>query len=123
MNTTTPTPRTDLIREPIINFVNRNCPHCDGSGQLDDGENYIAKVCPKHKAIWDAIEAVSKLECELAEAKADLSVTRDALYESHALNINWSKTAEASDLEYFSECRKVMKRAESVLARLLAKDI
>lgn len=39
----------------------------------------------------------------------------EALYESLALNINWASTAEPSDLEYYSEYKKVISNARNTL--------
>ena len=39
----------------------------------------------------------------------------EALYESLALNLNWTSNAEASDLEYFSEYQRVIKQAKETL--------
>lgn len=40
-----------------------------------------------------------------------------ALEESLALNINWSETAEADDLDYYSEYRAVIKQARAAIAK------
>ena len=39
----------------------------------------------------------------------------EALYESYALNVNWTSDAEASDLEYYSEYAAVIKQAKETL--------
>jgi hypothetical protein len=39
----------------------------------------------------------------------------EALYESLALNMNWTSNADTSDLEYFSEYKRVINKAKETL--------
>jgi len=39
----------------------------------------------------------------------------EALYESLALNLNWTSNADASDLEFYSEYKSVIKQAKEAL--------
>jgi hypothetical protein len=39
----------------------------------------------------------------------------EALFESLALNLNWTSNADASDLEYYSEYKAVIKQAKEAL--------
>lgn len=51
----------------------------------------------------------------LLEAAQRLQEVHDALYESYALNVNWTETADLEDRQYFSEYRKVIQQARHAL--------
>ena len=52
----------------------------------------------------------------LAARDVIIGVTRDALLEAHALNINWSSDAEPETLAYYSEYKKVIAQGKKALS-------
>lgn len=52
---------------------------------------------------------------ETNSLEAYIKRLEEALYESLALNMNWASNADASDLEYYSEHRRVINKAKEVL--------
>lgn len=61
------------------------------------------------------IEAAPWVVQEVKHMEAYIKQLEEALYESLALNLNWTSNANASDLEYYSECKRVIKQAKEVL--------
>lgn len=47
--------------------------------------------------------------------KEYINKLEEALFESLALNTNWTSNADASDLEYYSEYKKVIKQGKETL--------
>lgn len=61
------------------------------------------------------IEAAPWVVQEVKLMEAHIKQLEEALYESLALNLNWTSNADASDLEYYSEYKGVIKQAKEAL--------
>ena len=65
--------------------------------------------------IRNNIEAAPWVVQEVKLMEAYIKQLEEALYESAALNINWSEDASDEDLNYYTEYRGVIKQAKEVL--------
>jgi hypothetical protein len=61
------------------------------------------------------IEAAPWVVEEVKLMDAYIKQLEEALYESAALNLNWMSNADASDLEYYSEYKRVINKAKEAL--------
>ena len=61
------------------------------------------------------IEAAPWVVQEVKLMEAYIKQLEESLYESLALNLNWISTTDASDLEYYSEYKSVIKLAKETL--------
>lgn len=61
------------------------------------------------------IEAAPWVVQEVKLMEAHIKQLEEALYVSLALNLNWISTTDASDLEYYSEYKRVIKQAKKAL--------
>jgi len=61
------------------------------------------------------IEAAPWVVQEVKQMEAHIKQLEEDLYESLALNLNWISTTDASDLEYYSEYKRVIKLAKKAL--------
>jgi len=65
--------------------------------------------------IRNNIEAAPWVVQEVKLMEAYIKQLEEALYESAALNINWSEDASDEDLNYYTEYRAVIKQAKEAL--------
>ena len=65
----------------------------------------------------DALMMLGVYKLKSDEQKQRIKILEEALYESLALNINWSEDADAESLSYFSEYRAVIKEGKEALGK------
>jgi len=98
---------SDMIRVSI----------CDGKYTIVQDATGRTSVLRNGEAWRDAVGdgVILGAAYEIEELRERVEELEEALYESAALNINWSETAESEDLAFFSEYRAVIAQAKAAI--------